>query len=103
MICSSLTLMQLLTHEVITCPSFTLCQVLTHKVIIFPSLTPSQVLTRGAIIFPPPDKIFSAFRLTSFDSVRVVIVGQDPYHQPGQAEGLAFSVPYSVTPPPSLR
>lgn len=54
-------------------------------------------------VFPPEDKVFNAFELTPPESVRVVIVGQDPYHQPGQAQGLAFSVPDSIKPPPSLR
>lgn len=55
----------------------------------------------GAVIFPPQP--FTALALTSFDDVRVVILGQDPYHGPGQAQGLAFSVPTGVRPPPSLR
>lgn len=56
----------------------------------------------GVTIYPPGPKIFNAFELTPFDSVKVVIIGQDPYHNPGQAEGLSFSVPDGVTPPPSL-
>lgn len=56
----------------------------------------------GVTIYPPGPKIFNAFALTPFDSVKVVIIGQDPYHNPGQAEGLSFSVPDGVTPPPSL-
>jgi uracil-DNA glycosylase len=54
-------------------------------------------------VFPPAPRIFEALRLTTFRSVRVVLLGQDPYHQPGQAHGLAFSVQRGVTPPPSLR
>jgi uracil-DNA glycosylase len=54
-------------------------------------------------IYPAQDAILRALRETSFDAVRVVIVGQDPYHQPAQAQGLAFSVPPTVKPPPSLR
>ena len=54
-------------------------------------------------VFPPPAQRLRAFELTSFDEVRVVILGQDPYHGPGQAHGLAFSVPKGVKPPPSLR
>jgi uracil-DNA glycosylase len=54
------------------------------------------------IIYPPGGLIFNAFNLTPFDKVRVVIIGQDPYHGPGQAHGLCFSVPHGVTPPPSL-
>jgi len=54
-------------------------------------------------VYPPAHEVFEALRLTSFRSVRVVLLGQDPYHQPGQAHGLAFSVRPGVTPPPSLR
>lgn len=54
-------------------------------------------------IYPPGGKIFCAFDLCPFDQVRVVILGQDPYHGEGQAEGLAFSVPEGVEVPPSLR
>lgn len=54
------------------------------------------------IIYPPAQDIFAAFRETPFDQVRVVILGQDPYHGPGQAHGLSFSVPKGVPPPPSL-
>ena len=56
----------------------------------------------GRTIYPPGPLIFNAFNLTPFDSVKVVIIGQDPYHGPGQAEGLSFSVPHGVTLPPSL-
>lgn len=55
----------------------------------------------GAAIYPPAP--LRALELTSFDDVRVVILGQDPYHGAGQAHGLAFSVPDGVRPPPSLR
>ena len=54
-------------------------------------------------VFPPRGCIFRAFELTPPESVRVVIVGQDPYHNPGEAEGLAFSVPEGTPLPPSLR
>lgn len=54
-------------------------------------------------IFPPADLIFDAFRKTSFNNVKAVILGQDPYHKIGQAKGLAFSVPKGITIPPSLR
>jgi uracil-DNA glycosylase len=53
-------------------------------------------------IYPPGSLIFNAFRLTPFDHVRVVLLGQDPYHGQGQAHGLCFSVPAGVAPPPSL-
>jgi uracil-DNA glycosylase len=53
-------------------------------------------------VFPPRDEVFSALRLTPYDQVNVVILGQDPYHDDGQAHGLAFSVRPPVPPPPSL-
>jgi len=56
----------------------------------------------GAVIYPPGNLIFNALDSTSFDRVKVVILGQDPYHGPGQAHGLCFSVPDGVAPPPSL-
>ena len=58
--------------------------------------------TDGKHIYPPGPAIFSAFDHTPFDAVRVVILGQDPYHGPGQAHGLCFSVPAGVRVPPSL-
>ena len=54
-------------------------------------------------VYPRRDQVFRAFQLTPFAQTRVVILGQDPYHGPGQADGLAFSVPPGVRPPPSLR
>lgn len=54
-------------------------------------------------VYPPADAVFAALRLTRFESVRAVIVGQDPYHQPDRAHGLAFSVPTGVPLPGSLR
>ncbi len=54
-------------------------------------------------VYPKGRDIFNAFRHTPFDGVRVVILGQDPYHGPGQAHGLCFSVPQGITPPPSLQ
>lgn len=56
----------------------------------------------GKVIYPPGPLIFNAFNLTPFDQVKVVILGQDPYHGPGQAHGLSFSVPDGIKPPPSL-
>ena len=56
----------------------------------------------GKTIYPPGPLIFNAFNLTPFDKVKVVIIGQDPYHGPGQAEGLSFSVPHGIPLPPSL-
>ena len=57
---------------------------------------------RGAEIYPASSNWFAAFRATPFEKVKVVILGQDPYHGPGQAHGLCFSVPPGVPPPPSL-
>jgi uracil-DNA glycosylase len=56
----------------------------------------------GKTIYPQGNQIFNAFDKTPFDNVRVVILGQDPYHGPGQAHGLCFSVQKGVKPPPSL-
>lgn len=56
----------------------------------------------GRTIFPPGEQIFAALDLTPFEQVKVVIIGQDPYHGPGQAHGLSFSVPPGVPQPPSL-
>lgn len=61
-----------------------------------------QEKTSGKTIYPPGPLIFNAFNTTPFDEVKVVILGQDPYHGPGQAHGLCFSVPDKVSPPPSL-
>lgn len=57
---------------------------------------------QGKEVYPPGPQIFNAFQHTPFDQVKVVILGQDPYHGPGQAHGLCFSVPEGVRPPPSL-
>ena len=54
-------------------------------------------------IYPPKDQIFNAFDLSSFENTKVIILGQDPYHNEGQAHGLSFSVPEGVSIPPSLR
>ena len=56
----------------------------------------------GKTIYPPGGLIFNAFNTTPFDNTKVVILGQDPYHGPGQAHGLSFSVPKGIPPPPSL-
>lgn len=53
-------------------------------------------------VYPPEGEVFTALRLTPYDDVRVLVLGQDPYHGPGQAHGLAFSVRPGVRPPPSL-
>lgn len=57
----------------------------------------------GTVIYPPGSLIFRAFELTPLPQVRAVILGQDPYHGPGQAMGLSFSVPGNVPAPPSLK
>jgi len=57
----------------------------------------------GKVIFPPGPQIFAALNATPFDKVKVVILGQDPYHGPNQAHGLCFSVQPGVRPPPSLE
>ena len=57
----------------------------------------------GEVVYPPPKFIFRAFDLCPFDKVKVVILGQDPYHGPGQANGLCFAVSEGVTLPPSLQ
>ena len=58
--------------------------------------------SQGKVIYPPGPYIFNAFNTTPVDNVKVVILGQDPYHGPGQAHGLCFSVQNGVPPPPSL-
>ncbi len=62
-----------------------------------------QEKAAGKVIYPPGNLIFRAFDLTPVDQVKVVILGQDPYHNPGEAMGLSFSVPDGVRMPPSLR
>lgn len=54
------------------------------------------------IVYPPKNKIFHAFSLCKYQNLKVVILGQDPYHQPNQAQGLAFSTPKSIKNPPSM-
>ena len=60
-------------------------------------------LKNGAIIYPPPKLTFNAFNLTPLKDLKVIIIGQDPYHQPFQAMGLSFSVPIGIKIPPSLQ
>jgi uracil-DNA glycosylase len=59
--------------------------------------------SQGKTIYPAGSQIFHAFEATPFDKVKIVILGQDPYHGPGQAHGLSFSVPQGINPPPSLQ
>ena len=61
-----------------------------------------ELKNKKIIFYPQGDKIFNAFNLTPLNNVKIVILGQDPYHGPNQAHGLCFSVPQSVKPPPSL-
>lgn len=61
-----------------------------------------QVYASGTV-YPPREKVFAAIQTTDLEEVKVVILGQDPYHGPGQAQGLSFSVPNSVPAPPSLQ
>jgi uracil-DNA glycosylase len=58
---------------------------------------------RHKLIYPPQPDVFNALKYTPLEKVKVVIIGQDPYHGPKQAHGLSFSVPPGVTPPPSLK
>ncbi|MDZ4677553.1 MAG: uracil-DNA glycosylase [Oligoflexia bacterium] len=62
-----------------------------------------EQLSKKKIIYPKPSEIFNAFKHTPYSKVKVVILGQDPYHGPGQAHGLCFSVRKGVKPPPSLQ
>ena len=62
-----------------------------------------QIEYRDKTIFPPKKEVFKAMRLTDYDNVKVVILGQDPYHGEGEAEGLSFSVKEGIRKPPSLR
>lgn len=57
---------------------------------------------KGKTVYPPGSLIFNAFNLTPFNELKVVVIGQDPYHGAGQAHGLCFSVPVGIKPPPSL-
>ena len=61
-----------------------------------------EEMKAGIVIYPSAKQIFNAFNLAPFDKVKVVIIGQDPYHGKGQAHGLSFSVPNGIIPPPSL-
>ena len=64
--------------------------------------TVQQRRDESIVVFPPKDEVFSAFTVTPFEKVKVVIIGQDPYHGPNQAHGLCFSVKPDIKPPPSL-
>ena len=62
-----------------------------------------QIEYREKTIFPPKKEVFRAMRLTDYDDIKVVIIGQDPYHGEGEAEGLSFSVKDGIRKPPSLK
>ena len=62
-----------------------------------------QARLAGQVIYPPQRDVFNAFKLTALENLKVVILGQDPYHGPNQAHGLAFSVRHGVRVPPSLQ
>lgn len=62
-----------------------------------------QARQAGQVIYPPQSDVFNAFKLTELENLKVVILGQDPYHGPNQAHGLAFSVRQGVRVPPSLQ
>lgn len=62
-----------------------------------------QERAKGHTIYPPQGDLFNAFKYTPLNALKVVIIGQDPYHGPGQAHGLSFSVPPGIAIPPSLR
>ena len=66
-------------------------------------MTEVSLAYKTKVIYPPQEKIFNAFTHCAFENVRVIVLGQDPYHTKGQAHGLAFSVPTGVPIPPSLR
>src|SRR3989344_4797509 len=63
----------------------------------------AEEFSTNKVVYPSFDQVFNAFCQVSFDAVRVVIIGQDPYHGPGQAHGLSFSVPKETPAPPSLQ
>ena len=65
--------------------------------------TVNELRAAGKTIYPPQEDTFNAFKLTPFAQLKVVIIGQDPYHGHGQAHGLSFSVPFGINPPPSLQ
>lgn len=77
----------------------------TFKMPYFVDLTNflAKEITSGKTVFPPFPQVFSALNLCDFDQIKVVIIGQDPYHQAGQANGLAFSVANGQALPPSLK
>ncbi|NVP17120.1 uracil-DNA glycosylase [Candidatus Gracilibacteria bacterium] len=63
----------------------------------------NEDIKSGITIYPPIENIFNAFEKTAFEDIKVIILGQDPYHRPGQAQGFCFSVPEGMKLPPSLK
>ena len=74
-----------------------------EKDYFFKLLKHLQIEYRDKTIFPPKKDVFKALRLTDYDNIKVVIIGQDPYHGTGEAEGLSFSVHDGIRKPPSLK
>lgn len=68
-----------------------------------PYINDLKTFLEGEETYPPKDLVFHAFAMTPYEEVKVVIMGQDPYHGEGQAHGMSFSVPVGVPPPPSLK
>lgn len=68
-----------------------------------PVLAKVSAARKESVIYPAPEQVYYALQLAHFDQVRVILLGQDPYHGTGQANGLAFSVPDGLKTPPSLR
>lgn len=79
----------------IACQNF-----LTHRCLEF---IDEKVTQEGFIVYPPKELVFQALELTPFEKVKVVVLGQDPYHGEGEACGLCFAVPCGITRPPSLK
>ncbi|MAV28955.1 MAG: uracil-DNA glycosylase [Legionellales bacterium] len=63
----------------------------------------AEIRQSGTLVYPPQNDVFNAFKLTPFENIKAVIIGQDPYHGPKQAHGLCFSVNHHVPSPPSLK
>ena len=76
---------------------------LQKKPFFWPMMEKINNAYENDVCYPPKSLIFNAFKLTPFNEVKVVLIGQDPYHQEGQAMGLAFSVPKGIKLPPSLK
>lgn len=74
-----------------------------QKEYFYDMLKKLQIEYRDKTVFPPKKEVFKAMRLTDYDNVKVVILGQDPYHGEGEAEGLSFSVKDGIRKPPSLK